>query len=85
MAEISFSRDETKLLVGRLQDYLNDELDTELGNMDAEFLLEFITRELGGVFYNRGLNDAHALFAKRADDLADEIYALEKPTGLDRR
>jgi uncharacterized protein (DUF2164 family) len=84
MHGIEFSSDEKALLVARLKRYLEDELDQEIGQFEAGFLLDFISRELGAYYYNRGLNDAQALIAKRLDDINDAIYEIEMPTELSR-
>lgn len=41
MSEITFSRDQTAHMVDKLQKYLQRELDVEIGDFDAEFLLDF--------------------------------------------
>jgi uncharacterized protein (DUF2164 family) len=44
-------------------------------------LLDFIAREVGPVFYNRGLYDAQAVLAARIEDVNEAIYGLEKKGG----
>jgi uncharacterized protein (DUF2164 family) len=41
-------------------------------------LLNFFTDTIGGFYYNQGLADAQAVFAKSLDDVNDMIYALEQ-------
>ncbi|MCZ4305642.1 DUF2164 domain-containing protein [Zoogloeaceae bacterium G21618-S1] len=84
MHGIEFSSDEKAVLIARLKRYLEDELDQEIGQFEAGFLIDFISRELGAYYYNRGLNDAQALIAKRLDDINDAIYEIEMPTELSR-
>ena len=81
MPGIEFSREEKEILVGKLRRYFAAELGQELGRFDAEFLLDFIARELGSAFYNRGLQDARAVLARRLDELAEAIDELEQPVG----
>ncbi|MEI7933060.1 MAG: DUF2164 domain-containing protein, partial [Alphaproteobacteria bacterium] len=59
--------------------YFRDELDVELGKLPAELLIDFLKAAIGAHFYNRGLYDAQALFASKADELIEAIYALEQP------
>ena len=40
--------------------------------------MEFFAWEIGAAYYKKGLQDAHAAFAKRAEDVADDIYGLER-------
>ena len=84
MHQIEFSSDEKAVLAAKLKRYLEDELDQEIGQFEAGFLLDFISREIGAYYYNRGLNDAQAVIAKRLDDINDAIYEIEMPTELSR-
>lgn len=78
MSEISFSNKEKAALVEKLQHYFDSELGVELGQFDGEFLLEFIAKEMGGVFYNSGLRDARAVFEARLESIDEDLYAIEK-------
>ncbi|MAT91827.1 MAG: hypothetical protein CME59_04440 [Halioglobus sp.] len=79
MTDITFSKDETDRLVGRIKRYFDDELGQEIGGFEAEFLIDFIAREMGPYFYNRGLSDAHTLFAEKAEEIGYLLQELEKP------
>lgn len=80
MQPIKFSREETKALVGEIQDYFREELDQQIGAIPAEMLMQFFAEKMGAYFYNRGLYDAQALVRKKLDDVSDEIFGLEQPT-----
>lgn len=82
MSEITFSQEERDALVHRLQLYFQEEHEWKLGQFDAGFLLDFISEELGAVYYNRGLYDARALFESRVEAIGDAIVELEKPVDL---
>ena len=79
MKPISFTREETADLVARLRQYFRDELDQPLGELPAEMLLDFIRSTVGPAFYNRGLYDAQAVVAAKAEDIAEAVLALEQP------
>jgi uncharacterized protein (DUF2164 family) len=78
MKKITFTREETALIVDRLQAYLREEFDTTIGNMQAELFVQFLAEDLGPHFYNRGLRDAQAALAARLEDFGDDIYGLEQ-------
>ncbi|HWV22247.1 MAG TPA: DUF2164 domain-containing protein [Devosia sp.] len=80
MKPIKFDRDETKAIVGEIQDYFRLELDQTIGAIPAEMLMQFFADKMGAYYYNRGLYDAQALIRKQVDNLSDEIFALEQPT-----
>jgi uncharacterized protein (DUF2164 family) len=79
MAEIEFSKAEKDTIVQKIQDYLNDELDVEIGQFDAEFLLDFFSKEVGAYYYNQGLRDARAVISAKLIDVDEAIYEIEKP------
>ena len=63
----------------KIQCYFNDELDQELGQFDADFLLDFISKDIGSYFYNRGIYDAQQIMSERVEQITDAIYQLEQP------
>lgn len=84
MKPITFSREETKAIVGDIQDYFREELDQSIGAIPAEMLMAFFAEKMGAYFYNRGLYDAQALVRKKIDNVSDEIFSLEQVTGISR-
>lgn len=80
MKPIKFTKEETKAIVGEIQDYFREELDQQIGAIPAEMLMMFFVDKMGAYFYNRGLYDAQGLIRERMDSLTDEIFGLEQPT-----
>lgn len=83
MSTIKFSTTETEQLVTKIQGYFAKELDQDLGQFDAEFLLDFFSKEVGGHFYNRGLFDAQTIIAEKLEHVSEMveegINEIEKP------
>jgi len=75
---IVFTREEIAAITPRLQAYFREELDCDLGGLPAEMLLDFIGREIGPFFYNRGLYDAQAVVQAKAEDIGEAIAGLER-------
>jgi len=80
MSHIDFSKEEKKLIVHKIQLYFKEELDQDIGQFDAEFLLDFFSEEVGAYYYNRGLYDAQAILESRVESITEAIYEIEKPT-----
>jgi uncharacterized protein (DUF2164 family) len=84
MPKIEFSKQERAAIVSRIQLYFNEALDREIGQFDADFLLDIFTEEIGPHFYNRGLYDARAVIEKRLESVDEALYEIELPTGVSK-
>lgn len=80
MATIEMTNEQKESIAEKLKAYFQEELDRDLGQFEADFLLDFLIAELGPYFYNQGLYDARAVMEKRVEDIAESIYELEKIT-----
>jgi len=78
MKPIVFSREETAAITAKLRSHFHDELEIDLAGLPAEMLLDFLGREIGPFFYNRGLYDAQAVVAKKVEDIVEAIAGLER-------
>ena len=84
MSEIKFSKEEKELIIQKIKLYFNDELDQDIGQFDAEFLLDFFSEEVEPYFYNRGLYDAKAVLTAKIESIDEALYEIEKPTEFAR-
>ena len=84
MNDIQFSNAEKAVLVDKLKHYFATELDIELKQFPAEFLLDFLSSTFGAHYYNRGLLDAQAVLETRLESIEEAIGALEKPVDTTR-
>jgi uncharacterized protein (DUF2164 family) len=80
LSDIKFTKKEKEILIQKLMQYFKKELDQDIGRFDADFLIDFFSKELGAYFYNRGIYDSQALLAKRVEEITESLYELEKPT-----
>ena len=79
MHPIEFTKEEKEHIVYKIKHYFNTELEKEIGQFDAEFLLDFLGKEVGPYFYNRGLQDAQAAMESQMDTLKEVLYTMEEP------
>ena len=79
MGKIEFSKKEKEIMIQKVKMYFREELTQEIGNFDAEFLIDFFAEEIGGFFYNRGLYDAETLISEKVLEISDLLLQLEKP------
>lgn len=78
MKKLALEKPARAEIVARIQRYFSEELDQPIGAIPAELLLGFFTETIGGYYYNQGLADAQAVFAKSLDNVNDTIYGLEQ-------
>jgi uncharacterized protein (DUF2164 family) len=83
MAQITFGKEQKAFIVSKIQKYFDNEMDQEIGDFEAEFLLDFFSEQMGSYYYNQGLRDAQAALSAQVDNITDSIDALEKPTEFD--
>lgn len=83
MANIEFTQQQKILLVSEIQKYFDKELNQDIGDFDAEFLLDFFSEKVGGYYYNQGLNDARALLDEKLETITESFYELEKVNDFD--
>ena len=65
-------------LTHTLKRYLQDELNADLGQFDTEFLVDFISKKFGAVYYNKGIEDAQKVMERKMLDISDELYEIEQ-------
>lgn len=80
MTKIEFTKAEKEILANKIQDYFQKNMDQEIGQFDALFLLDFFAEEIGPYFYNRALFDAQVIINEKVESIADALYAIEQPT-----
>ena len=80
MPKVEFSKEEKEVIIRKIQLYFKKELDQEIGQFDAEFLMDFFSDEVGAYYYNRGLYDAQTILETRLESITEAIYEIDKPT-----
>jgi uncharacterized protein (DUF2164 family) len=64
--------------VKQLQQYLEDELEVQAGDLGAELLLDFVAELVGPVYYNAALDDARLVVMRRDEALQEDLAVLER-------
>ncbi|MFQ5380606.1 MAG: DUF2164 domain-containing protein [Dehalococcoidia bacterium] len=72
------SKEERLELVRQVQHYFREEFDVDLGDLGAEFVIEFFGKLLGPPYYNRAVADARAIVADRAQTIDEELFGLTR-------
>ena len=70
----SFSKEQKAEIVASMQRYYADNLDGELSEMQARFLLEYFMSEIAPFAYNQGVEDAQKYFLGVTQDLPGTCF-----------
>lgn len=68
-AAIKISKEKREEMISSLKQYFINEHEEEIGDLSASLLLDFITEELAGEFYNQGVADSYRYINERCEDL----------------
>ena len=71
---IPLSKEQKEKAVAKIKDYIQENFDTEIGNLQSEIFLDFITEHIGAYYYNKGIADSMGFMADKIDD----FYLLMK-------
>ena len=72
------TEDETrKRMIASIRRYYEQELEEEVGDLKAGFLLDFFLAELAPSVYNQAIGDAQAWMLARVEDLEGSLYEPE--------
>jgi uncharacterized protein (DUF2164 family) len=66
---IELTKQESADLVYSLQRFFRDELEVDLNDMRAKFVLDFIQKEIAPFAYNQGVKDSQTYLQGRIEDL----------------
>ena len=71
---LQISKEETGQLVASNQKDIREELDHEIGELQAKLLLEYVLKEIGPFAYNQGVRDAEDYLRLRIEDLQGTCF-----------
>ncbi len=78
MKKIEYSPAQKAHFVSKIKTYFAEELNDEIGQFDAEFLLDFFGDLIGSAYYNHGLQDALGVIESQTDRMKETLFAMEE-------
>jgi len=64
-------------LINSIRAFFEDELDQEIGELKAQLVLDFMSREIGPTLYNRAIADAQTFLQEKLLDMEGQLFELE--------
>lgn len=74
---IELSPESTRQLHASIKRYVLENLDQDIGDLQAGLFLDYCLKEIGPPVYNQAIADAQAYFQARTSDLGDVCYQKE--------
>ena len=71
---IELSKEEVADVIPSLRRYFREELELEISEMRAKFLLNYFLKEIAPFAYNQGVKDAETYFRGRVEDLSGTCF-----------
>ena len=71
---IELDKKDTKEIILSLQHYFREELEMEISEMRAKFLLDYFLKEIAPFAYNKGVRDAEFYFRSKIEDLPGTCF-----------
>ena len=74
---IKLQKDVEKRVIGSIKKFFAEELETDIGDLNASLVLDFFLKEVSPTVYNQAVKDAQAYFQDKVSDLGDVRHETE--------
>lgn len=72
--KIKYSPEDKESAIQSIKRFFEEEIEIEIGELQATFLLEFFEEELAPIAYNQGISDAKDFLTDKLEDLDDTCF-----------
>jgi len=76
---IALSKEQKAAAAAKIKGYIADNFDVNIGSLQSEIFLDFITDNIGIYYYNQAVADTQAVMSDKIEDL----YLLMKDENID--
>jgi uncharacterized protein (DUF2164 family) len=81
---ITLSPETKKRTLASIKRYVAENLDQDIGDLQAGLLLDYVLTEIGPTVYNKAIHDAQGYFQERVADLEGVCFQTEGAYWSDR-
>lgn len=75
---LQLDKEQEEVLLDELRAYMSDELDIDIGNLPAKFLLDFMVQLIGPKIYDQAISDAEPWLYDRFTGILEDLSVLKK-------
>ena len=73
--EIKLTKEVEQALTASIRRYVSENLDSDIGDLQASLFLKYCLEEIGPCVYNSAISDAHQYLQEKVADLENVCYA----------
>jgi len=74
---IQLTKEKEKKLIESIKHYFEENIESEIGDLKAILLLDYIIKEIGPIIYNQAILDAQTFISDKVNDLESSCYEPE--------
>ena len=75
---LQLDKEQEEVLLDELRAYMSDELDMDIGNLPAKFLLDFMVQLIGPKIYDQAISDTEPWLYDRFTGILEDLSVLKK-------
>ena len=75
---LQLDKEQEEILLDELRAYMSDELDMDIGNLPAKFLLDFIVELIGPKIYDQAISDTEPWLYDRFTAVLEDMHSFKK-------
>ncbi|SUD89871.1 DUF2164 domain-containing protein [Psychrobacter phenylpyruvicus] len=75
---LQLDKEQEEVLLDELRAYMSDELDMDIGNLPAKFLLDFMVELIGPKIYDQAISDTEPWLYDRFTGILEDLSVLKK-------
>ena len=75
---LQLDKEQEEILLDELRAYMRDELDMDMGNLPAKFLLDFMVQLIGPKIYDQAISDTEPWLYDRFTGILEDLSVLKK-------
>lgn len=76
---IQLTKEQKKCAAAKIKEYIESNLELEIGNLQAEIFVDYITESIGAFYYNKAVSDSLSFMIEKTEDM----YLLMKDEDLE--
>ncbi|MCC3309404.1 DUF2164 domain-containing protein [Psychrobacter sanguinis] len=75
---LQLDKEQEEVLLDELRAYMSNELDIDIGNLPAKFLLDFMVELIGPKIYDQAISDTEPWLYDRFTGILEDLSVLKK-------